>query len=137
MQYVLVGPRQGMNIKLAGFFFRNGTTDVPEDAKDAQNLLTQFHNAHPAHLVGKTDAGELFVRGKENPDVRLEFIPAKLVKGKDMELNDVELNAKEPDPGPVLETMRKEDLATMAMQNGLSTDGNKADLIARLRGAAK
>src|SRR5438874_1946888 len=76
MQFALIGPNQGKTIRLGGFAFQKGLTDVPEKAEDAQNLLRNFYDAHPVHLLDEVEGGQLVVREAEEKPRRMASVPA-------------------------------------------------------------
>lgn len=121
MEFALVGPHQGKDITLGGFRFRRGVADIPEDAKDAHNLLRNFYSAHPAHLIVRGEDGKLFLQ---------EGTP---------EAPSVGNVAILPPPPPVTEKPLEDlnsfsmpELTDVAQQMGLPATGPKAALIARI-----
>lgn len=65
MIFLLTGPNQGKTGNWGGFRFRQGATEIPDDAKEAAVLLRRYYAAHPIHLVEKGPDGKFVVKEEQ------------------------------------------------------------------------
>lgn len=120
MEFALVGPHQGKTMSLGGFRFKDGVTEVPDEARDAHNLLQNHYSCYPSHRLGKDSTGKLFVKEASADEPSLA--------------GAAPVASNEPS-GEVLSDLSKAELKVMASEMSLDVNGTKDDLIARIQEA--
>lgn len=79
MRLFLVGPHEGKSKRIAGFLFRDGMTELPDDAGPAKNILMNFHSAYPEEMLKRDEeTGKLVLReaityGQSAADITLDI----------------------------------------------------------------
>ncbi len=123
MEFALVGPHQGKTMKLGGFAFKNGVTEVPDEARDAQNLLQNHYSCYPSHML-ENIGGKLRVKEVDGQPVSSLAAPPPLPEA-----------GKAAPKEEALTDLSKAELKVKASELGLDMNGTKDDLVARIQEA--